>query len=215
MLFRTSLVAVVALQLFSVGICSPIFTSAENANPQARAPATFTHPGVLLDSAQLNFIKSKVNSGAQPWTDAYHDMLDSSLGSLTRTPSPSATVECGPTSTPNNGCTEERQDALAAYAMSLAWYISGSAQYAQKAISYMNAWAKTIKAHTNSNAPLQTGWAGASWARAAEIIRYTGAGWSSSDITIFENMLRNVYLPKVIVGSNSNGNWELGECYPF
>lgn len=148
MLLRTGLVTVAAMQLFAIGRCSPIFNSAENANTlEARAPATFTHPGVLLDSAQLNFIKSKVNSGAQPWTDAYHDMLDSSLGSLTRTPSPSATVECGPTSTPNNGCTEERQDALAAYAMSLAWYISGSAQYAQKAISYMNAWAKTITSY--------------------------------------------------------------------
>lgn len=140
MLFRTSLVTVAAVQFISIGLCSPIFTSAENANPlEARALATFTHPGVLLNSAQLNLIKSNVNSGAQPWTDAYHDMLHSSLGSLTRKPSPFATVECGPTSTPNTGCTEETRDALAAYAMSLAWYISGSAQYTQKAISYINA----------------------------------------------------------------------------
>lgn len=79
----------------------------------------------------------------------------------------------------------------------------------------MNAWAKTIKAHTNSNAPLQTGWSGASWARAAEIIRYSNAGWASSDITAFENMLKSVYLPKVIAGSNSNGNWELGMRRPI
>jgi hypothetical protein len=99
--------------------------------------------------------------------------------------------------------------------MSLLWYISGTAQYAQKAISYMNAWATTIKAHTNSNAPLQTGWAGSVWARAAEIIRYTNAGWAASDITAFENVLRNVYLPTVIEGSQSNGNWELGTpLYP-
>jgi len=94
--------------------------------------------------------------------------------------------------------------------MSLAWYISDSTKYAQKAISYMNAWAQTIQGHNNSNAPLQTGWSGASWARAAEIIRYSNAGWAASDIATFENMLRNVYLPEVIVGSNSNGNWELG-----
>jgi hypothetical protein len=75
----------------------------------------------------------------------------------------------------------------------------------------MNAWAQTIQAHTNSNAPLQTGWAGSVWARAGEIIRYTNAGWSSSDITAFSNMLKNVYLPVVIKGSQSNGNWELGE----
>lgn len=73
----------------------------------------------------------------------------------------------------------------------------------------MNAWAKTIKDHTNSNAPLQTGWAGASWARAAEIIRHTYHGWAASDVAAFEKMLRNVYLPKVIVGSRNNGNWDL------
>ncbi|KAI9764200.1 MAG: hypothetical protein M1835_007615 [Candelina submexicana] len=70
-------------------------------------------------------------------------------------------------------------------------------------------WAKTLKAHTDSNAPLQTGWAGAVWARAAEIVRYSGAGWVASDVTAFENLLHDVYLPEVIVGSNSNGDWEL------
>ncbi|KAI9702839.1 MAG: hypothetical protein M1836_008053 [Candelina mexicana] len=174
-----------------------------------RATTTFKHPGVLLDKEQLDFIKSKVNSKTQPWTDAYNAMLSNDLGSLTRNPSPTSTVDCGPTSMPDKGCHQERQDALAAYAMSLAWYISGSTQYAQKAIAYMNAWAKTLKAHTNSNAPLQTGWAGAVWARAAEIVRYSGAGWAASDVTAFENLLRDVYLPEVIVGSNSNGNWEL------
>lgn len=213
MYFKASLVALFFQQLPSFVHCSPTNFSPLNAGVsiEARAPTTFTHPGVFLDTAQLDFIKSKVNSGAQPWKDAYNNMIGSSLVSLSRSASPTATVECGPTSTPNNGCSEERQDALAAYAMSLAWYITGGTQYAQKAISYMNAWARTIKAHTNSNAPLQTGWAGASWARAAEIIRHTNAGWSSSDVTAFENMLRKVYLPTVIAGSNKNGNWELGK----
>ncbi|KAF5335431.1 hypothetical protein D9758_016911 [Tetrapyrgos nigripes] len=209
-----SLLAFLLSHLFLAISCTPVANPGDNhyatvSNISARAPSTFTHPGVLIDRAQLDFIKQKVNSGQQPWTDAYNSMLSDSLGSLSRTPSPTTTVECGPTSTPNVGCTAERQDALAAYAMSLAWYISGSTQYAQKAISYMNAWAKTIKGHTNSNAPLQTGWSGASWARAAEIIRYTNAGWAASDVTAFENMLRNVYLPTLIKGSSSNGNWEL------
>lgn len=214
MLIHICFVATIASHLVSIALCSPFgVPSIEDKKIfKTRALANFTHPGVFLSSAQLQFIKSKVSYGAQPWTDAYNDMLNSRLGSLTRSPSPSVTVECGFTSTPDKGCTEEKQDALAAYAMSLAWYISGSVQYAQKAIAYMNAWAQTIQAHTNNNAPLQTGWAGASWARAAEIIRYTNAGWASSDITAFENMLRTVYLPTVIVGSNYNGNWELGQC---
>lgn len=213
MLFKASILTLCASQLASLALGAPLEDPSATSPIQARAPASFKHPGVFLDIEQLDFIKSKVNSGAQPWTNAYNAMLSSNLGSTTRAANPTATVECGPTSTPDNGCTEERTDALAAYTMSLAWYITGLPKYAQKAIFYMNAWANTIRAHTNSNAPLQTGWAGASWARAAEIIRYTNAGWSSADITKFEDMLRNVYLPKLIVGSSSNGNWELGK--PF
>ena len=210
--FNASFLAITFHQLASFAYGSPIDFSFPNAgiSLKTKAPTNFIHPGVFLNAAQLNFIKSKINSDAQPWTNDYNKMLGTSFGSLTRAASPTATVECGPSSTPDNGCSDEKEDALAAYAMSLAWYITGSVQYAQKAISYMNAWARTIKAHTNSNAPLQTGWAGANWARAAEIIRHTNAGWSLSDVTAFEDTLRNVYLPTVIVGSNSNGNWELG-----
>ncbi|MFG1960281.1 alginate lyase family protein [Nonomuraea sp. NPDC049028] len=175
--------------------------------PAAAAPATFTHPGVLLGRDQLDFMRTKVNAGAQPWKSAYDQMMGHSLASLTRAAKPRAVVECGPYSNPNNGCTDERQDALAAYTMSLAWYVTRDAKYAKKAIEIMDAWSAVIKDHTNSNAPLQTGWAGSVWPRAAEIIRYTYTSWPNVDR--FVTMLRTVYLPKVINGSNSNGNWEL------
>ncbi|KAF4306358.1 putative secreted protein [Botryosphaeria dothidea] len=176
---------------------------------EARAPATFAHPGVLVAKPQLDFVAGRVAASAEPWSSAYKAMKADPRASLTRKPSPIATVECGPTSTPNIGCTAERQDALAAYAMALAWVVEKKSEYAQKAIEYMDAWSGVIKDHTNKNAPLQTGWSGAVWARAAEIIRYTNAGWSQASITKFEKMLREVYLPVVAKGSTSNGNWEL------
>jgi hypothetical protein len=74
----------------------------------------------------------------------------------------------------------------------------------------MNGWSNTLKKHTGSNGPLQAGWAASVWSRAAEIIRYTDAGWNNADIYMFEDMLRNVYLPEVVAGSDYNGNWELG-----
>ncbi|MFI5908934.1 alginate lyase family protein [Dactylosporangium sp. NPDC051541] len=173
----------------------------------AAAPATFAHPGVLVSQAQLDFVRGKVQAGAQPWKPAYDQMMGSKYASLTRTPKPRATVECGSYSNPNNGCTDEREDAIAAYTLSLAWFITRDNRYADKAIAIMDAWSATIKEHTNSNAPLQTGWAGSSWPRAAEIIRYTYGTWPNQ--ARFATMLRTVYLPKVIAGSTSNGNWEL------
>jgi len=135
-------------------------------------------------------------------------MLASKYADLNRTPKPRAVVECGSYSNPNYGCTDEREDAIAAYTDALAWYITRDERYAKKAIQLMDAWSAVITDHTNSNAPLQTGWAGSSWPRAAEIIKYTYSGsWANS--ARFATMLRNVYLPEIINGSNSNGNWEL------
>ncbi|MGC5563689.1 alginate lyase family protein [Streptomyces sp. FR-108] len=172
------------------------------------APATFAHPGVTVSRGQLDFARQQVNAGAQPWKGAYDQMMASKYGSLTRTAKPRAVVECGSYSNPNYGCTDEREDAIAAYTQALAWYVTRDARYAKKAIELMDAWSATIKDHTNSNAPLQTGWAGSSWPKAAEIIKYTyDGGWANSGR--FSTMLRDVYLPKVINGSNSNGNWEL------
>ncbi|MFH8281076.1 alginate lyase family protein [Streptomyces antibioticus] len=172
------------------------------------APATFAHPGVTVSKSQLDFTRSRVNAGAQPWKGAFDQMLASKYADLNRTPKPRAVVECGSYSNPNNGCTDEREDAIAAYTDALAWYITRDERYAKKAIQLMDAWSAVVRDHTNSNAPLQTGWAGSSWPKAAEIIKYTyTGGWPNSGR--FATMLRDVYLPEIINGSNSNGNWEL------
>ncbi|MEU2295899.1 alginate lyase family protein [Streptomyces antibioticus] len=172
------------------------------------APATFAHPGVTVSKSQLDFTRSRVNAGAQPWKGAFDQMLASKYADLNRTPKPRAVVECGSYSNPNNGCTDEREDAIAAYTDALAWYITRDERYARKAIQLMDAWSAVVRDHTNSNAPLQTGWAGSSWPKAAEIIKYTyTGGWPNSGR--FATMLRDVYLPEIINGSNSNGNWEL------
>ncbi|MBJ6640755.1 alginate lyase family protein [Streptomyces sp. DHE7-1] len=195
---RTLLLAVVASLLTGV-LAAPAVHS---------APAAFAHPGVTVSGSQLDFARAQVQAGAQPWKSAFDQMKASKYADLNRTPKPRATVECGSYSNPNHGCTDEREDAIAAYTDALAWYITRDARYARKAIQIMDAWSGTITAHTNSNAPLQTGWAGSSWPKAAEIIKYTyTGGWANQNR--FSTMLRDVYLPVVIKGSNSNGNWEL------
>ncbi|MEU2552035.1 alginate lyase family protein [Streptomyces sp. NPDC013313] len=195
---RTPLLAVVASLLTGV-LAAPAAHS---------APSAFAHPGVTVSQAQLDFARGKALAGVQPWKGAFDQMTASKYADLNRTPKPRATVECGSYSNPDYGCTDERQDAIAAYTDALAWYITRDARYAQKAIQIMDAWSATITSHTNSNAPLQTGWAGSSWPKAAEIIKYTyPGGWAGQNR--FAAMLRDVYLPVVMKGSNSNGNWEL------
>ncbi len=124
----------------------------------------------------MDFARSKVNAGAQPWKGAFDRMMASKYADLNRTPKPRAVVECGSYSDPNHGCTDEREDAIAACTQALAWYVTRDERHAQKAIELMDAWSAVIRDHTNSNAPLQTGWAGSSWPKAAEIIKHTYTG---------------------------------------
>jgi alginate lyase len=188
-------------------------TAATGSDPATASPGTasgpFRHPGVLVNRTQLDFVKAKIQAGAQPWKAAYDKARADAHGSLSYTPRPRAVVECGPSSNPNLGCTDERGDAQAAYTHALLWYFTGSSAHAGKSVDIMNAWARTITAHTNHNAPLQTGWAGSMWAPAAEIITHTGAGWPAADVNAFKDMLRRAYVPEIQNGSCANGNWEL------
>jgi hypothetical protein len=119
-------------------------------------------------------------------------------------------VECGSGSNPNLGCSDERADAEAAYAQALLWVITGEEAHAKKAVEILDAWAKVLTNHTNSNARLQAGWAGAVFPRAAEIIRATYPAWSAAEIAQFKQMLTTAFLPIVSKGdAGANGNWEL------
>ncbi|MEP7125010.1 MAG: alginate lyase family protein [Byssovorax sp.] len=172
-------------------------------------PNAFVHPGVQVDQGQLDFVKAKLASGAEPWTTALADLKKSPFAALDYQAKPRATVECGPTSMPDFGCTEEKSDVIAAYTHALLWYLTGNEANAKKSIEIMNAWSAVLVEHTNSNAPLQAAWAASEFPRAAEIIRYTYNGWSPSDVTAFGKMLSTAYMPLIDHGSASNGNWEL------
>ncbi|MER6290307.1 alginate lyase family protein [Streptomyces sviceus] len=164
------------------------------------APQTFAHPGVSITSTQLEFVRTKVQQGAAPWKAAYDDMVGDPLASLSRVPAPRPVVNCGQSSNPNNGCTDERQDAIAAYTDALAWAISGDERYAQKSIQIMDAWSSIITSHTGANTGIQTAWSAASWVKAAELIKYQYLNWPN--VGRFASMLRSVYLPVVVNGDD-------------
>ncbi|MFB6721888.1 alginate lyase family protein [Kribbella sp. NPDC056345] len=168
--------------------------------------AEFEHPGVLVSRSQLDFVKA--NLGKEPWKSAWEALKSSPEASLTYTATPRAVVDCGMYGDPDHGCSEEREDANAAYTHALRWYLTKDARYAQKAIQIMDAWSAVISKHTGTNAPLQAGFAGANFSRAAELIKHTYTGWTQAGR--FANKLRTVYLPTVIAGApNHQGNWEL------
>lgn len=158
---------------------------------QSRAGGAFVHPGVFVDAEAIERMQTQLKAGKQPWKGAYDAMMKHQYASIDEA-QPFETVECGEYSKPNKGCDVERSNAMAAYLNALSWAATGNQEHAGRAIALMNAWAKTIKNHNNTNAPLQAAWAAVDWARAGEIIRHTGAGWDEAEVQAFAGMLEKV-----------------------
>lgn len=174
------------------------------------AGQAFRHPGILVNSTQLDFVKAKLQAGAQPWKGARDAAQRSGQASLSYQPKPLAVVECGSFNNPDIGCTDEVNDAVAAYTHALLWHFTGDEAHAKKSIQILNAWSATLTSHSNSNAPLQAGWAAATAVRAAELMRHAYGGWPQAEIDRYAAMLRKAYLPNLAANiKNHNGNWHL------
>lgn len=179
---------------------------------QAAPPPAFIHPGVLLDQAHLDYLKTQIEIGTEPYASAFAAAKKSRWGSLwyvVQGPPANGVIDCGSHSKPNRGCSQEDNDASAAYTQALLWSLTGEARYAHNAIAIMNRYARTLRAHTGSNAPLQAAWSAEKWPDAAELIRYSDAGWDERDFAAFSTMLRTRYLPLLTGGQEAgkNGNW--------
>jgi len=173
------------------------------------ADAAFVHPGLGLSQAELNKIKAEVNAGVQPRKAGWDKMMSysSSYASLSYTPHPVADCQDG-------GGGDLCKDSLAAYTHSLIWVVTGNQANANKAIEIMNAWSSTLVSITSAPGGyvrqhvLVSGMTAQPFCEAAEIIRYTNAGWKATDITRFENMLKNAFLPNINTEPTENGNYE-------
>jgi len=199
---KSALVWVAVQAVLASGAC---FAQATEAQP-------FQHPGVLLSRAQLDFVKAQVNAKVEPFYTEFKRAQDSEYGDRhyqPKGPPQTGIIECGSFSRPDFGCKDEDADSSAAYIQALLWYITGDKTYAQNSIHILNTYSKNLKAYTNSNAPLQAAWSSSKWPRAAEILRYSDAGWSADDVASFSKMLTTVVVPLIYEGSGNNGNWEL------
>ncbi len=175
----------------------------------------FTHPGILNGTSNLEESREAVRAGRSPQKPAFDKMKGSRYARLSWTPKPTAYVGCGSYNVVDEGCTAETDDAQAAYTHALMWYYTGDQRHADKAIEILNAYGRTLKDHkfdtkVYKNGLLQAGWAGQTFTKAAELIRYSGAGWSSADVAKFETMLKTAFLPRVVNGWTwTSANWQL------
>ena len=100
-------------------------------------------------------------------------------------------------------------DCNAAYQCALMWCITGDQAYARLAIHILNGWTETLKEITGADAVLCASLGGFKLINAAELIRYTGAGWSEVEAEATASFFRQVFLPVLHnFAPFANGNWD-------
>ncbi len=179
---------------------------------------SFTHPGIAVNTAKLDFVKAKIATGAQPWSNEFNILKGGFYGNVNHVPAPFDQLLC---STNNakaqqygyklQGCNEIVSDSQVAYSMALLWYLTGDETYAKKSIEYLNAWSYKLTSipglelryadgsyvYFGQN-QLVAAWSSMNWTKAAELMRYTyktptTGGWSSADIAQMSKSLDLYY----------------------
>ena len=191
---------------FSLSIRLLFFVVGINLYPLTSIAQQFIHPGINQTSKDLAFMKKMVLEGKQPYKDAFIKLkaaVDTNFVFK-----PFTHVLRGPYGKPNIGGDDLSKSANMAYNYALVWYITDNKTYAQKSIDIINAWAPVVWDFDYNDAKLLAAWTGHLFCNAAEILRYTNAGWQQKDINAFSNMLMTVYYPLMrFYFPQANGNW--------
>jgi hypothetical protein len=170
------------------------------------AQRKFVHPGITNSKAELDFIKAKVNAGAEPWTSGYNKMMSSKVSSLSYQPRPCETVGFNICNAPI------REDGAAVYSHALQYYIKGNKANAEKARQILNAWAeknKTVLPNGSGGGCLISSWGFPRMIAGAEILRAIYPEWTASEISKFSNYLDKVVYPKSTNCNADNNNHEI------
>lgn len=191
-------------------------TEASDASPvdtPVPAASAFAHPGIIDSTKEIQFVKEKIRLSQQPWSSAFNALKGSRYSSKTYAPKPVSYVyDRFYSASGSVGHVELRNDAQAVYQHALMWAYTGDPEYARKSMEIIDAWATTLtKIDSRENGPLDAGWTGTDFARAADILKSTYPGWDTAvERKLVDNLFNRIYLPLLGDGRGPkgfNGNW--------
>jgi len=190
---RRSLLSI-AVRLAALGVTG--FGAQRESDAAVAAPAdsarVFAHPGLLHTEADFARMQKKVAAQAEPWISGWNALLASGRSQLGATPRPLVTVIRGG---PGQNFAQLYIDIARTYQLALRWKVSGDTQYADLAVTFLNAWSSTLTAITgNADRFLAAGIYGYQFANAAEIMR-SYPGWAAADLARFQTMMLTVFYP--------------------
>jgi hypothetical protein len=176
----------------------------------AHADTGFVHPGMLFTQADLDHMKLRVAAKQSPEINEWNNLQANPTASLNYSTTFYPIVYRNDPVHGNTGNTSLYYSASAALMNAIEWYISGNQAYADHAIQILNGWAYNLTSIQGHDAQLAASIYGYKLLNAAEIIRYSNAGWSSADIGKFTDMMTNVFYPLTSTYGQVNGGWANG-----
>lgn len=166
----------------------------------------YAHPCALVNESCI----CKLKQCKRDHVSIYDALLKKTP--IAYSPKPLAKVNIGPYGS-GQGHKELTSDAEQAVQQAVAYCMTGNSQYAENAIHILRAWSTTCTSFEGSNAPLELGWGGCSFARCAEILKHTYPEWKNTDIeTIFQRFLDTMVLPKLKTKLTWTNNWQTTIC---
>lgn len=166
------------------------------------AGMTFVHPGAIESKDEIDFVKAKIASGAQPWT--------AKLSLLKNFAKPQAD-----TVAPSDGDENaQKTSGKRAYANALVWAYTGESKYADQAVAILNTWSRSFTGYAmppvgqGNQSQLVAAWIGSLLGPAAEVLR-AYPGWKPEDLAATQAMFRTRFYPILQQMSPWNGNVDL------
>ncbi|WP_316831548.1 alginate lyase family protein [Pedobacter aquatilis] len=203
------------VRLFLIFFCLTCFLEKINA---------VEHPYGMHPQKQIDFVKRQIKLKKEPFLSAYKQLIikaDSALAIENHA------VE--DFSIPGFYSDKEghrrtslalQVDGFSAYSCALAYQLSGKKQYADKAIYFLNAWAKINKKYSQLDGSLVMSYSGTTFMIAADLLK-NYKGWSNDEQTQFKWWTINVFrhaANSIRFRNNNSGDWSrfasvLADCY--
>lgn len=172
----------------------------------AETQNVFAHPGMLQSASDLQRMSEGVRGRKQPIYSGFEKLRDDPHSQLTYQPA-GASEEIGRNPNARSGMFDS--DCNAAYQCALMGHITGDPAYFHLCARIVDDWAATLKRITGADAVLCAGLGGFKIANAAELLRWSPAGWPAEDANRFGRMVREVLLPVLFnFAPFANGNWD-------
>lgn len=194
MIIKRKLVAILALIVIAPNLFAKVYP----------------HPGGMHPESQIEFVRGMIETGTQPYYNAYLQLIEKAEASFGDDIHAMADFNVPGYYQDAEGHRRNskylQSDAFNAYACALAWQLSGEDKYAFRALEFLMAWAEINKKYSDYDGSLVMAYSGTAMIMGGELL-YHFSGWEKIDRQVFFEWVRNVYREACNEIRTRSNNW--------